>query len=127
MERSERERTGTALIAALHRNGMLGLWAKQSTVVLRPLTTNHTVDAALLCDLGAVDGEPWFGEEAGEFAKLWFSVPSRSPLSVSIGAVTVGGRLCLTLRYPRCLFSPAAARRFADRYAARLRALAAEC
>jgi NRPS condensation-like uncharacterized protein len=123
MQRSERERTGTALIAGLRRNGLLGLWAKQSTVVLRPLTTNHTVDAALLCDLGAVDGEPWFGDDAGEIAELWFSVPSRSPLSVSIGAVTVGGRLNVTLRYPRCLFSAAAARRFAQRYAESLRAL----
>ena len=127
MKRSERERTGTALIAGLRRNGLLGLWAKQSSVVLRPLTTNHTVDAALLCDIGAVEGEPWFGEDAGEIAELWFSVPSRSPLSVSVGAVTVGGRLHLTLRYPRCLFSPVAARRFAQRYAERLRALGAEC
>ena len=123
MQRSERERTGTALIAGLRRNGLLGLWAKQSTVVLRPLTTNHTVDAALLCDLGTVEDEPWFGDDAGEIAELWFSVPSRSPLSVSVGAVAVGGRLNITLRYPRCLFGAAAARRFAQRYAERLRAL----
>ena len=126
IKRTERLRTGTALIVALRRNGLLGLWAKQSLVVLRPLTTNHTVDAAMLCDLGVVDAQSWFGEDAGEIAQLWFSVPSRSPLSVSIGAVTVAGRLNLTLRYPRCLFSPDAARRFAECYAQHLRTLAAQ-
>lgn len=123
--RTERARTGVALIEALRRNGMLGLWAKQSIVVLRPLTTNHIVDAAMLCDLGAVDGAAWFGEDAGEIAELWFSTPSRSPLSVSVGAVTVAGRLHLTLRYPRCLFSADGARRFAESYAEQLRSVGA--
>jgi NRPS condensation-like uncharacterized protein len=121
--RTERARTGVALIDALRRNGMLGLWAKQSIVVLRPLTTNHIVDAAMLCDLGSVDGAAWFGEDAGEIAELWFSTPSRSPLSVSVGAVTVAGRLHLTLRYPRCLFSDDGARRFAESYAEQLRSV----
>ncbi|MDX6682147.1 MAG: hypothetical protein QOG94_2186 [Solirubrobacteraceae bacterium] len=121
VERYDRARTGIALIEALRRNGMLGLWAKQSIVVLRPLTTNHSVDAAMLCDLGAVDGAAWFGEDAGEVCELWFSTPSRSPLSISVGAVTVAGRLNVTLRYPRCLFSADAAERFAKSYARQLR------
>jgi NRPS condensation-like uncharacterized protein len=125
VQRTERARTCDALIDALRRNGLLGLWAKQSIVVLRPLTTNHVVDAAMLCDLGAVDGAAWFGEDAGEISELWFSTPSRSPLSVSVGAVTVAGRLHLTLRYPRCLFSAGAARRFAESYVEHLRSVGA--
>jgi hypothetical protein len=114
--RNQRTRTGVALIAGLQRAGLLSLWAKQSAVVLQPVTGNRFLDSALLCDLGWMDDAPSFGADAGETTELWFSAPARSPLSLCIGAVTAGGRLHLTLRYPHRLFSTDAARRFADCY-----------
>ncbi|MDX6691023.1 MAG: hypothetical protein QOG15_2480 [Solirubrobacteraceae bacterium] len=114
--RNKRARTGVALIAGLHRAGMLTLWAKQSTVVLQPLTNNRLVDIAMVCNLGWLNEAPSFGPDVGEIQELWFSTPARSPLSVCLGAVTVRGRLHLTFRYPQRLFSPGAARRFAECY-----------
>jgi hypothetical protein len=113
--RNKRTRTGIALIAGLQRAGLTALWAKQSTIVLEPLTGNRLVDTAMLCNLGTLDA-PSFGPDAGDALELWFSAPARSPLSLSIGAISVGGRLHLTLRYPLRLFGPDAARRFGDCY-----------
>jgi NRPS condensation-like uncharacterized protein len=114
--RNERNRTGASLIAALQRSDLLALWAKQSVVVLQPLTANRMIDAAMLCNLGATDDVPCFGEDAGETVALWISTPARSPLSLCLGAVTLAGRMQLTFRYPRRLLGPEAARRFADGY-----------
>ena len=122
--RNKRTRTGVALIAGLQRAGLVSLWAKQSAIVLQPLTGNRLVDSALLCDLGWMEDAPSFGVEAGETTELWFSAPARSPLSLCIGAVTAGGRLHLTLRYPHRLFSADAARRFADCYLDHVRRVA---
>lgn len=114
--RNQRTRTGAALIAGLRRTGLLSLWAKQSTVVLQPLTGNRLVDTAMLCDLGWIEEAPSFGPDAGETSELWFSAPARSPLSLCVGAVQTGGKLHLTFRYPHRLFGPDAARRFAACY-----------
>jgi NRPS condensation-like uncharacterized protein len=121
--RNKRSRTGVALIAGLERAGLLALWAKQSSVVLQPLTGNHMVDTAVLCNVGSLEQAPWFGPDAGATTEVWLSVPARAPLSLSLGALLVGGRLHLTFRYPRRLFSPEAARRFADCYLRHLRAV----
>jgi NRPS condensation-like uncharacterized protein len=118
---NKQTRTGIALIAALERAGLLALWAKQSTVVLQPLTNNATVDAAMLCDLGASPQPPAFGPDAGDTLGVWCSVPARSPQSISIGALTVAGCLHLSFRYPHRLLSPDAARAFADCYREQLR------
>ncbi len=114
--RNKRFRTGVALLAALERNGMLPLWAKQSLVVLQPLTRNREVDTAFLANVGWLEEAPAFGAEAGGTTDVWFSLPARAPHSLCVGAVTVSGRLHLTLRYPRRLFSPDAVRRFAECY-----------
>lgn len=119
--RNKRTRTGVALIAALDRAGLLPLWAKQSQVVLQPLTGNRLVDTAMLAHLSWLEKAPTFGPDAGETRELWFSVPARAPLALCVGAVTVAGSLHLTFRYPRRLFSPGAARRFADCYLENLR------
>ncbi len=119
--RNKRMRTGVALIAALARANLLALWAKQSIIVLAPLTGNHLVDTTVLCNLGWLDETPSFGPDAGETCALWFSAPARAPLSLSLGAVTVDGRLHLTFRYPHRLLSRDAARRFADSYVEQLR------
>jgi hypothetical protein len=122
--RNKESRTGTALIAGLQRNGLLALWAKQSLVVLAPVTTNHQVDAAMLGNLGRVDAATWFGPDTGEVVELWHSTPPRSPLTLSVGAVTVAGRLHLTFRYPHRMFSADAAQRFAACYCHHVRGVA---
>ncbi len=119
--RNKTIRTGVALIAALARVELLPLWAKQSVIVLQPLTGNRWIDNAMLCNLGSQDETPSFGPDAGETVELWFSTPARSPLSLSVGAVTICGRLHLTFRYPHRLFSHDAVRRFADVYLRQLR------
>ena len=122
--RNRRTRTGIALIAALERADLLPLWAKQSLVVLQPLTGNRFVDTAMLAHLGWMETAPTFGPDAGETRELWFSVPARSPMALCLGTVTVAGCLHLTFRYPRRLFSPDAARRFAECYLANVRRIA---
>lgn len=119
--RNRKGRTGIALVAALERSGLLPLWAKQSLIVLQPLTRNRKVDTAILANLGPLDTPPSFGEGAGTTTEMWYSVPARAPESLSIGAVTVNGRLHLTFRYPHRVFSRDAARRFADYYLAQIR------
>lgn len=119
-ERDNATRTGISLIAALQRAGMLALWAKQSSIVLQPLTANQRADAAMLCDLGSFPAAPSFGGDAGEVTELWFSPPSRSPRCLCVGTVTLEGRLYLTFRYPHALFGANAVRRFADLYLSQL-------
>jgi NRPS condensation-like uncharacterized protein len=123
--RNRRNRTGIELIAGLERAGMLALWAKQSSVVLAPLTAHDRVDCAMLGNLGPIGDAPSFGPDAGDTVELWFSPPARSPRILCVGALVVGGRLQLTFRYPLRLLGPEAARRFADAYVAQLRAVAA--
>ena len=121
---TRRRGPGSRLIAALRRTRLLPLWAKQSRTVLLPATSNRGVDAAIVCSLGAVDDVLRFGSDAGDVLELWFFTPTKSPLSVCIGAAFLDRRLHLTLRYPLRLFSADAARRFADCYADHLRAVA---
>jgi len=123
--RNKRTRTGIALIAALERAGLLALWAKQSVVVLEPLTGNRQVDTAMLCNLGPQDEAPSFGPDVGETVEVWFSTPVRSPLSLCLGAIAVGGRLHLMFRYPHRLFGRDAARRFAESYVDHVRLVTA--
>lgn len=121
--RNIRTRTGTALIDALDRNGLLPLWARQSVIVLQPLTANHLLDSAVLSYVGRL--EPLsFGPGAGATEGVWPSTPARMPLGLSVGAAVVSGRLHLTVRYPHRLFGPDAARRFAECYLAQIRLVA---
>ena len=122
--RNKRTRSGIALVAALERCRMLPLWARQSLVVLEPLTANRLVDTAMLANLGWMDDPPSFGADAGATRSVWFSVPARVPECLCIGAVTVAGQLHLVLRYPHRLFGPGAARRFAECYLDRIRSVA---
>jgi NRPS condensation-like uncharacterized protein len=122
--RNKRFRTGVALLAGLDRNGLLPLWAKQSLVVLQPLTRNREVDTALLSNVGWLEEAPSFGPDAGETTDVWFSLPARNPHSLCIGAVTVAGRLQLTFRYPLRLFGTEAAQRFAGSYVEHILAVA---
>lgn len=122
--RNKRTRTGIALMSGLARSGLLPLWTKQSLVVIQPLTGNRFVDTAVLANLGPLDEPPWFGADAGETAEVWFSPPSRAPLSLCVGAVTLSGRLHLVLRYPHAVFGADAARSFADCFVEQIRSVA---
>lgn len=123
--RNIRTRTGTALIDALDRHSLLPLWARQSVIVLQPLTANHLLDSGVLAYVGRLDEPPSFGAEAGDTTEVWISVPSRMPHGLSVGGAVVAGRLHLTFRYPRRLFDPEAARRFAQAFVAQLRLVVA--
>ena len=72
---------------------MLALWAKQSSVVLAPLTAHDRVDCAMLATSGRSATGRRFGPDAGETVALWFSLPARSPRILCVGALVVGGRL----------------------------------
>jgi NRPS condensation-like uncharacterized protein len=84
---------------------------------LMTLTGNLLVDTAVLSSLGAIDPAPRFGD-AGAVTEVWFSLPARMPLGLSIGAAGVGGRLFVTLRYRHALFDAEAAREFTALYRA---------
>jgi len=74
-------------------------------------------DTSLVSNLGVV-GPPRFG--AATATDMWFSTSAHMPRGLSVGAVTVGGRLHLCLRYRRALFSEPSAARFAGLYATAL-------
>jgi NRPS condensation-like uncharacterized protein len=75
-------------------------------------------DTSLVSNLGVVADPPRF---AGSVATgLWFSTSAHMPRGLSVGAVTIGGRLHLCLRCRRALFGEQAAARFAGAYAAAL-------
>jgi NRPS condensation-like uncharacterized protein len=84
---------------------------------LIPLTGNIVVDTAVLSNLGRIDEVPHLGD-AGAVREVWFSPPGRMPLGASLGAVTLAGRLFLTLRYRHALFHRDAASRFLADYKA---------
>jgi NRPS condensation-like uncharacterized protein len=70
-------------------------------------------DTSLISNLGVV--EPiFFGQE--QATELWFSTSAHMPRGLSVGAVTCLGRLQLTFRYRRALFSDAAGSSFARQF-----------
>ena len=75
-------------------------------------------DTSLVSNLGIVADPPRFaGLPATD---MWFSTSAHMPRGLSVGVVTVGGKLHLCFRYRRALFSDAAADRFAHAYTAAL-------
>lgn len=121
--RKRRTGMGTALLQLLDGSQRLPLRAKRAGIAAFDRTGRRLADTVLLSDLGNVIDPPAFGEEAGNASELWFSAPSRMPLSVSLGALTVSGHLHLVFRYHRRVFDDRAAQRFAEGYLDRLRAV----
>jgi NRPS condensation-like uncharacterized protein len=112
--RIKEEGTGGALIEVLGRSSSIPLRAKEvSTPALRLLLGNRLACSALLSNLASLDDPPSFGD-AGETTEVWFSAPARMPLGLSVGVVTVSGRLHAVFRYRHPLFDAGAAARFAD-------------
>ena len=108
--------TGAALIEVLGGLPSLPLWAKQSVAPMLAFSGSRLVDTALLSNVGKVDEPPSFGPDAGDTTEMWFSAPARMPLGLSIGTVTVAGRMHVAYRYRHPQFDSAAVRRFAERY-----------
>ena len=78
-------------------------------------------DSSLLSNLGNVTDPPTFGMLPP--TQMWFSTSAHMPRGLSVGAVTVGGRLNLCFRYRNALLDAASGRDFAAEYAAALSAL----
>lgn len=70
-------------------------------------------DSCLVSNLGVIEPIQFGGRTSDE---VWFSTSAHMPRGLSVGVVTVGGRLRLTFRYRRALFSDSAAESFASRY-----------
>jgi len=79
-------------------------------------------DTSLLSNLGNVIAPPRFGQLTP--SRMWFSTSAHMPRGLSVGAITVEGRLHLCFRYRRALFDDTAAARFAAGYATALTVLA---
>jgi NRPS condensation-like uncharacterized protein len=71
-------------------------------------------DTTLISNLGSVADPPRFGSATP--AQMWFSTPAHMPRGLSLGVVTVGGRMQLCFRYRRALFDEPAAARFTRAY-----------
>ncbi|MDQ4098655.1 MAG: hypothetical protein M3144_12410 [Actinomycetota bacterium] len=123
--RQIKEGAGPALIELLKPWSGLPLWAKQPLSPFLSLA-GRLVDTAVLSNLSVLREPPDFGEEAGQTIEAFFSAPTRMPCGLSIGAVTVGGRLHLSFRYRHPQFDQAAAGRFADRFVAELERVAGD-
>lgn len=78
-------------------------------------------DTSLLSNLGNLNDPPRFGSLAPE--RIWFSTSAHMPRGLSVGAVTVDGRLQLCFRYRYALLDDEAASEFVAGYASALRDL----
>lgn len=113
--RKKRTGMGTALLELLAQSQRVPLTAKRTLMTSFDRAGDRLVDTVILSNLGRLEEPPSFGD-AGEPSELWFSAPSRWPLGLSVGALTVSDRLHLVFRYDRQLFDDAAVRQFADDY-----------
>jgi NRPS condensation-like uncharacterized protein len=112
--------------AKAHQGAQVDLVSRALTGVPVPVAVKRTLlraalrtagplfcDTSLISNLGVV--EPiCFGQE--QAAEVWFSTSAHMPRGLSVGAVTCHGRLGLTFRYRRALFSDAAGASFARRF-----------
>ena len=67
-------------------------------------------DTAMLTNLGNVPDPPNFGQTAD--VTMAFSAQAQLPRGLTVGVITAGGQLQLTLRYNRALFDATAADKF---------------
>ena len=75
------------------------------------------VPGAVLSNLGVAPTLD-FGPAAGQAVGAWTSPPAMMPEGLSIGVVTLDGRMTLSLRYRHPLWGPAEAAEFCARYTA---------
>lgn len=114
----KRDRLGGVAVDLLRISGGLMIAGKRWLQYLKALTGDVVVDTALLSNLGPIEAlpRPFDAQETA----AWFSPPSQMPLGVAIGALTLGNRLHVAMRYRHAQFDRAAARRFMELYRAAL-------
>lgn len=83
---------------------------------LMPLTGNFVVDTAVMNNLGRVTDIPDPAGKAGRITAIRFSSPTRMPMGVAVGVVTLRGELTITFRYRRAQFDRFAAEAFRDNF-----------
>jgi len=115
---------GAALMELIGGWRSLPLWTKQPLRALLTLTGSRLVCTAVASNLGQLSEPPDFGSDAGAVRGVWFSAPARMPCGLSLGVVTVSGRLHLSFRVRTQLLGAEALGRFAGRFEADLLALA---
>lgn len=90
---------------------------------LMPLTGNFVVDTAVLNNLGRVPDIPDPAGKAGRITAIRFTPPTRMPMGVAVGVITLRGELTVTFRYRRAQFDRFAAEAFRDNFLALLQEL----
>jgi NRPS condensation-like uncharacterized protein len=78
-------------------------------------------DTSLLSNLGNLAQPPSFGALSPD--RMWFSTSAHMPRGLSVGAITVAGRLQLCVRYRYALLDDEAGAEFTAGYADALRAI----
>jgi NRPS condensation-like uncharacterized protein len=104
----KRDELAGSIVDMLASSGQLTIAVKRRLPDLITLTGNVVVDTASLSNLGVLSGLP--------VQAAWFSPPGRMPLGTAFGAVTLDGRLHLTLRYRHAQLDAAAASVLVARY-----------
>ena len=90
--------------------------------LVRRLTRPLCTDTSLVSNLGVIPEPPSLG--GGGREPLWFSGPAPMPRGLAVGAVTVAGRLHLSVHYRPALLDAGAAEDFTDGYCEALAELA---
>jgi NRPS condensation-like uncharacterized protein len=90
--------------------------------LVRRLAAPLGTDTSLVRNLGAPSEPPWFSGRGQE--PVWLSGPAPMPRGLAVGAITVGGRLHLSVHYRHALLDRAAAEDFTDAYCRALGELA---
>jgi NRPS condensation-like uncharacterized protein len=104
----KRDGLAGSVVDMLAGSGDLTIAVKRRLPDLIAMTGNVVVDTASLSNIGVL------GELDVQAA--WFSPPGRMPLGTAFGAVTLNGRLHVTLRYRHAQLDAGAARTLVSRY-----------
>lgn len=117
------EETAGLLVDLLNLVQALPSSLRKSLTRLMPLTGNFVVDTAVLNNLGRVSDLPDPAGKTGRITAIRFSPPTRMPMGVAVGVVTLRGELTVTFRYRRAQFDKFAAEAFRDSFLALVREL----
>ncbi len=90
--------------------------------LIRGLAAPVLTDTSLVSNLGVLPEPPTFDGSGTE--PLWLAPPCPMPRGLAVGAVSVAGRLYLSVRYRLALMDQAAAEAFAARFRAAIAELA---
>lgn len=110
------DETAGLLVDLLNLAQVLPKPLRKELTNLMPLTGNFVVDTAVLNNLGRVPDIPDPAGKAGRITAIRFSTPTRMPMGVAVGVVTLRGELTITFRYRRAQFDRFAAEAFRDNF-----------